>query len=468
MRKTVQTLTMLSLAGAAFFIAPTAGATEVTPSPVCTPVEAVPAVDAVTYEAYKFERTVVVTPAVPGKEAVTETKEKWSKSNFIKGWENTGETRTVVTTPAVEAVAEVSHQEYRFQRTVIDQPYVPGTPAVPAKTEPYLISEAVPAQAEEAYTRYQYNKQTMTVREHKHGKVEHVSDWSWWAGNAPRWSNTNPGVLESGLHGVWTEGPWTYTRTYRYVATDVTEKVVTKPAVPGKDAVWGTREISPAIPAVPETPEVSHVETTDWVREAPAGEGWVQIDERKVVDAEAVAGVPEVSHVEYRHTKTVVLEEAVAPVEEVTKTETSEWVTDKPEGEGWEQVEQKTVVVKEAVPAVEGVECPVIPEVPETPETPVVTPPVIVNPPVVNVPVTVITPEVPASTPPSASSSSQVQPSVSASQPQRSSSASSQQQSTDSGLAHTGSNAALLGTSAALLAAAGVGLTAAARRRNNG
>lgn len=132
-------------------------------------------------------------------------------------------------------------------------PEIPAVPAVPAVTE--LVVD-VPAQAAEYSKSYEYNKQTKTTRTHKHGKVELVSDWSWWAGNAPKYSDTNPEVLESGHHGSWSEGPWDYERVYRYVSTGkVTETLV-------KEAVAATYKeiiITPAvdeIPAVPATPDI--------------------------------------------------------------------------------------------------------------------------------------------------------------------------------------------------------------------
>lgn len=50
--------------------------------------------------------------------------------------------------------------------------------------------------------------------------------------------------------------------------------------------------------AYTETLTSGDTQTTDWVTEKPAGDGWVKIDERKVVDVEAVPAVPEVSHIE--------------------------------------------------------------------------------------------------------------------------------------------------------------------------
>lgn len=355
--------------------------------------------------------------------------------------------------PAVDAVEEVSHQEYIFERTVVVQEYVPGTPAIPAEIGtrivtpeiPYspaeyrtvIVEPAVPAQAEESYTRHQYNKQTRTVREHKHGKVEQVSDWSWWAGNPPKWSKETPAVLESGLHGTWTEGPWTYTRTYRYVATGVTEKVVTKAAVPGKDAVTRQElvkaeqpyvpavteeyEITPAIPAVDEIPELTDVERTEWVREAPVGAGWEVVDERKVVDVEAVEGVPAVDPIV----------DTVITTPEVTCPEEPVDPTDPPT-----EPEEPTTPVDPTEPPKEE---------PSTPTTPVTPQPQ---------PQPSSTPSAPTSVAPVKAASKPSAPQAKAStQPE--------------GLAHTGAEATLAFVAGGLVTAGGTALVLSRRRRTN-
>lgn len=125
-----------------------------------------------------------------------------------------------------------------YDETVVDQEYVPGTPAVPAQPAVYgdapVITPAVPAQAAvPAVTHKEYAfVQKIT------GKVRWEKDPNWNAGpNGKGWSKTGD--------------------------CKIVVDVPAKPAVPGKDAVYGDAPlITPAVPeqpAVPEVPEVSHV-----------------------------------------------------------------------------------------------------------------------------------------------------------------------------------------------------------------
>jgi LPXTG-motif cell wall-anchored protein len=99
----------------------------------------------------------------------------------------------------------------------------------------------------------------------------------------------------------------------------------------------GVKAADECVPAAAYTETVTEArtETTGWVTAAPDGLGWVQVDERKVIDVAAVEGVEEASHTEYRwaietrtytpaveevsHMETVIDEPAI---EEVSHTET--------------------------------------------------------------------------------------------------------------------------------------------------
>lgn len=340
-----------------------------------------PAVEEQSHHEYRFGRTVVVKDAVPAKDAVTETREKWSISTFIDGWTKTDKTRDKIIT---EGVDEKTHQEFKFTRTVIDQPFVPEIPAVaevteqrlvspatPAVYETVVITPAVPAQEAVYATEYQYQKQTKTTVQHgKKGDVTLVSDWSWWESPSTQWSTSNKEVLESGVHAKWDEFHWGtvhtdyFVRDYRYVKNGVTKQgALIKPAVPAKPAVteerlvkaaqpakYETVVIVQAVPAVPAIPEKSHTEESGWVTEIPAGSGWTKVDEKTVTDVEAVA---EVKKTEYLHTKTVVITPAVPAEDEVTEDEETDWLVEIPIGNGWETIEQKKIVTVEAVDAVE-------------------------------------------------------------------------------------------------------------------
>jgi len=129
-------------------------------------------------------------------------------------------------------------------------------------------------QEEVSHTEYEYVKQTKTVVTHLDLKIKTdiVSDWSDFDnGSHTKFSVDNVEVLESGNLDDWWEFhsvngygiPFGHLdhffRTYRYFNTGVTRTVV-------------------------DQPEITDTETTEFLRTAPEGEGWVEIDTRTVTD----------------------------------------------------------------------------------------------------------------------------------------------------------------------------------------
>jgi LPXTG-motif cell wall-anchored protein len=322
-------------------VAPTSTEVLVTPGTPGSP--------AVTHNETRFVRTVIDVPGKPAVDPVYRTDEKWSRSTFIEGWTNTNETRIVVLVPGVDAV---THEEYRFQRTVIDQPYVPGIPAIPAVPdrteerlvtpaydetvvvtpawdEQVLVSEAVPAVPAVTHVEYLY-KHFVT------GKTQ-------WSKVPLGW-----GWIEIDCKTV-VDVPAVPAKpaVYKTVHHEAVTKVVHHDAVYETVTIPGT----PEVPAVPEIPEESHVETTDWVLTAPEGGGWEQIDQRTVTDVEAI---PAVTRTEYRHTREVLVTPGEDAVEEISHEE-SVWVPEEEDApEGYTATEDVRTVVDQ--PAIEGTE----------------------------------------------------------------------------------------------------------------
>lgn len=354
--------------------------------------------------------------------------------------------------PAVDAVEEVSHQEYIFERTVVVQEHVPGTPAVPAELGtrivtpeiPYapaqydtvIVTPAVPAQDAVYATAHQYQKQVRGVVQTRKGngawKKDGTFDWKWYPSTLTQWSERDVDVLQSGPHKDYlneTQNRREVTTEYRYVKNGVTKQgSLIKAAVPAKPAETKQvlvkaeqpfvpaqteqYEITPAIPAVDEIPELTDVERTEWVREAPVGAGWEVVDQRKVVDVEAVEGIPAVDPI----TDTVITTPGVTCPEEPTTP-------------------------------VEPTEPPK--EEPSTPTTPVTTP-------------EAPKPQPQPSSTPSAPTS--VVPVKAASKP----SAPQAKASTESGLAYTGAEGTTLAfVAGGLVTAGGTALVLARRRRTN-
>lgn len=296
-----------------------------------------PAVEEVSHIEYAFERTVIDVEAVEGVPAVTETQTKWSTEPTVEGWTHTGETRKVVTTeavPAVPAVDEVSHQEYIFERTTTTGGT--GSVVVGGKNG-YTVSD-----------------KGVTLNKGKFKNGGHVN-----------WEITGTdGVVRSGgIHFDPNTGhPGSGYIGKNFVPIDLAPgECITWVQVDGFNDHLGEGEYKNKKVCATHT----KTERTDWVRTSP-GDDWKQVDERKVVDVEAVEGIPgveEVSHLEYEHTREVTITEAVEAVDEVSHVEKSGWVLESPEGEGWEKVDERKVVDVEASS-----------EVPEVTEERLVTP----------------------------------------------------------------------------------------------
>lgn len=195
--------------------------------------------------------------------------------------------------PAQDAVVGIIEHEATYKDVVTN----PGQPFIETTYKQITVQEATPAQPEEFYTKYQYVKQTKTVRTHKNGKVEQVSDWSNWTPTSVQWSQTNPAVLETGRHATWSDGPWNYVRDYRYVPSGKTEKVVTKPAVPGTGAVYETVVDVPGqeyiAPTVETVVDVAAWTETVTIKEAVAAvPGKDAVHEKVAIDCPEIVAPP--------------------------------------------------------------------------------------------------------------------------------------------------------------------------------
>jgi hypothetical protein len=339
----------------------------------------------------RWTRTVVDVPAVPGSPAQYETRTKRSMSSFITGWIRVGSEkvvtreaeaavthdesayeRTVIEqehVAAVPAVDEVSHTEYEHARTVVTQERQEAVPEIPERSHvehtgwlrsapadgtTWAVVESttvvdVPAQPAVTATWHEYR--------HKHGNVQ-MSDHD--LGTA--WERT--GVSETRV--LVAAVPEQSHTEHRYVATVIDQASVPgTPEVPevshvetswsGSATVEGstptgavrkviTREF---VPGTDEVAEQSRTEASGWVREVPAGDGWAEVDQRVVIDEEAVA---EQSHILYSHERQVTVVDEVAATPEVSHEEVA-WSADGqavPEGEGWEPSDETAVVVVES------------------------------------------------------------------------------------------------------------------------
>lgn len=233
----------------------------------------------------------------------------------------------VLLTPGTDGTPAVTHSEATYTRTLpaVGEPtiivqvpnpaYVPevvevGTPTIP---NPAYVGPSTKHHDAEYATDYLYVKQVKGIWQQQtgHGRWQDTGeafDWETWSGNSTRWEG--PNFTETGPHNSVqsTEGKKRkVSTTYRYVQTGQTRQgAETKAAwdepIPGNgepETIPNEAYVAPQ-PAVGE-PTVDqeqpnpdylpeHPETTGWVEQTPEGEGWEVFDTRVVTDVEAVLG----------------------------------------------------------------------------------------------------------------------------------------------------------------------------------
>ena len=297
--------------------------------------------DTAAWTEYEWQRTVVDQAAVPGSPAVPAVTHD-EVSVVTPAWDE-----TVIVTPASPEVLEVSHLVTVVDKAAWDETVV-VTPAVPAVDE---VSHMVTVVDEAAWDETVVADDGYAFVQKQTGKVRYESSATW---NTDRgqdlgWSRASELDKTTVVHHAAktheekvidtpaSPGAPAVTRVVHHEAQTHEEKVIDTPNSPAvaevsrvvhHAAVTVTVTVvdAEAIPAVDAVEEVSH-QQVDWTRSpssAPEGEGWSLTGEevahpatshtvselsRTVVDAAAVAAVPEVP--ELSHTETVVDVEAV-------------------------------------------------------------------------------------------------------------------------------------------------------------
>lgn len=182
---------------------------------------------------------------------------------------------------------EVSHQEYKYERQVADYK-----------------------------TQYHFRKYTQTKTRTKIQDSQYKWHWSEWS-----------------AYGEWT--PW---QPETHTSWEDSKEPLGQPAYHGGggqndnyyrqwQARWDgqTKEIKVG----------SHTESSGWVKSKPEGDGWTKVDERTVVDSEAVPGYTIYYVSGGDHTRTL---------------GESNWTTDTPAG--WTFVDERDREVKNEIPCV--------------------------------------------------------------------------------------------------------------------
>lgn len=248
-----------------------------------------PGSDAVTHPEGQYLRVI------PGQDAVTHQE-----------WNIEGRGRTY--TPAVE---EASHQEFKYERTVDvfktqyqfakytqtkSRTYCEGTQAGPDlwwnwspnnSTGPQDYTPAFPddergtwqgphengGPTEDTYGTFQAGGGNSPFFHRDHGTPGTDGSWGDWSSYGPwtiwtpmthvTWENSDAPLGEPAFHAQWKDGDTGYYRVWQARATGETREVAN-----------GTK-----------------TETTGWLLGPPEGDGWMQVDERKVI---TTAASPEV------------------------------------------------------------------------------------------------------------------------------------------------------------------------------
>ncbi|MCC2309380.1 hypothetical protein [Cellulomonas chengniuliangii] len=298
-------------------------------SPAVEAAPAVPAVDEVSHTEHRYARTVIDQPAAPGQDAVI--REKWSISTYIKGWTKTDQVRTKIITPAWDEYTTL-YWHSRQVETDPGQPYIAPTFAT-------VVDQ--PAWTEEI----QHPAEYTTVRHEAVTELEYewVNIFAHWK---KQWSAGDPGF------------GWIKTGACKTVVVTEAydEQVLVK-------AAWVEKVEHPATyKEIVDNPGQEYIAPTftterrvsghqDLNGKGDAGHGWTPTGETV---QKLVKHHPAVTKPEYLHTQ--VVKEAVDPIEEVSHEETTDWLSEAPEGDGWTVVDERTVIDQEFVPAVPAVE----------------------------------------------------------------------------------------------------------------
>jgi hypothetical protein len=257
-------------------------------------------------------------------------------------------TNGVLTVPGSE---ETSHQEFRYSRdvpAVDEQAHFEWSildrqrTFTPAQDEVSHTEFKYERTVEDYKTQYHFRKYTQTrERTYSPGTPAVASVWANFSPNKqqgtftgpPSWPTDSRGTWHlhsqipgghAGPNGVYQKGSGNSSWFYRFNGTA---------AVPGSWGPWGA--FGPWTPWVPET----HTSWED--SDAPLG-------------SPAPHGSGQNGNVQWERVWQAQFDGQTRQVENGSHTETSEWLTEPPAGDGWEQIDNRQVVDQEATPEVYG------------------------------------------------------------------------------------------------------------------
>lgn len=218
------------------------------------------------------------------------------------------EAETELRTPYKQVIpgqTELSHQEFKYTRTVADfKTQYFFAKFTQTKTRTWV--KEVPAQAA-TYVKWVWNggntgtapafpgpywNKTSDTNPNKHDPLNTV--YKTGNGKNASWAiyaETSPAV--PGTPGHWSDwsayGPWTLWQPVQHTSWQDSNAPIGSPEFHGQGDTWYREWQQRPTGETKQVQTGTHVETTDWLTTPPAGDGWTQIDQRKVIDQAATA-----------------------------------------------------------------------------------------------------------------------------------------------------------------------------------
>lgn len=248
----------------------------------------------------------------------------------------------------VPAVDEVSHTEYLYQREVVDyktqyhfrkfthtkeRTYTEGTPAGPnlwwnwSPNNTHGPQNYTPAFPSDARGTWQGPHENGGPMQSTFGTFQTGG------GNSPFFHREHGTPAVAGSWSEWGPyGPWTAWVPETHTSWQDSDAPLGSPEFHGQgqngNVQWYREWQAQADGQTRQVENGSHTETSEWLTSPPEGDGWVQVDNRQVVDSEEIPG-----YTEYY----------VMGGEPSLNEADASWILAEQAPEGWVQFDERTV-----------------------------------------------------------------------------------------------------------------------------
>ncbi|UDL15993.1 membrane protein [Microbacterium phage Pumpernickel] len=205
------------------------------------------------------------------------------------------------TTPGEEAV---THQEYKYERTVADfktqyffakftqtktRTWIKEIPAQKAVYEKFTWSGPYAPTVAPPSNGWKSAGTTSDTKGSKPDVIQHQGN-----GNGSYFYFKTTKAAVPAVPGHWSDwsayGPWTLWQPVQHTSWQDSNAPIGSPEFHGQGDTWYRVWQQRPTGETRQVQTGTHVETSDWLTAPPAGEGWKQIDSRTVTDREATEG----------------------------------------------------------------------------------------------------------------------------------------------------------------------------------